>query len=287
LPLIGKYSLAKLTPQQLQVFYNKKLAEGLSATTVHAIHAMLHRALEDALQMGLVNRNVTEMLKPPRRSNREMMPLSVLEMQRFLEVVRDDRFYALYVLALSTGMREGELLGLRWQDIDMARHTLQVRMNVAEIARKQFALAETKTVYSRRTVRLTQAAVDALAEHWQKQQLRPTDINLGLVFPSVTGGIMIPHNITKRSFKRYLVQAGLSRDIRFHDLRHTAATLLLASGVNVKVVSEMLGHSNVSITLHIYAHVLPDMQQSAVQAMDTLLASPEPRKIVAADDELL
>jgi integrase len=282
-PGIGRYSLAKLSPQNLQVFYNKKLAEGLSPTTVHAIHAMLHRALEDALQMGLVNRNVTEMLKPPRRSNREMMTLSVLEMQRFLEVVRDDRFYALYIMALSTGMREGELLGLRWQDVDLARRTVQVRMNVAEIAKKKFALSEVKTIYSRRVVRLTQAAVDALGEHWQKQQLQPTAINMGLVFPSETGGIMIPHNITKRSFKRYLVKAGLSRDIRFHDLRHTAATLLLASGVNVKVVSEMLGHSNVAITLRIYAHVLPDMQQSAVQAMDAMLGitvdSYEPSKI--------
>lgn len=284
LPALGRHPLAKLSPQHLQVFYNKKLAEGLSPTTVHAIHAMLHRALEDALQMGLVNRNVTEMLKPPRRTNREMMPLSVSEMQRFLEVVRDDRFYALYVLALSTGMREGELLGLRWQDVDMARHTLQVRMNVAEVARKQFALAETKTVYSRRTVALTQAAVDALAEHWQRQQLQPTAINLGLVFPSRTGGIMIPHNITKRSFKRYLVKAGLSRDIRFHDLRHTAATLLLASGVNVKVVSEMMGHSNVAITLRIYAHVLPHMQQSAVQAMDEMLGlTPETLRVIDAN----
>ena len=280
-PVLGRYALAKLTPQQLQVFYNKKLAEGLSPTTVHAIHAMLHRALEDALQMGLVNRNVSEMLKPPRRGNREMMTLSVLEMQRFLEVVRNDRFFALYVLALSTGMREGELLGLRWQDVDLARRTVQVRMNVAEIARKRFALAETKTVYSRRNVALTQAAVDALAEHWQKQQLQPTAINMGLVFPSETGGIMIPHNITKRSFKRYLVKAGLSRDIRFHDLRHTAATLLLASGVNVKVVSEMLGHSNVAITLRIYAHVLPHMQQSAVQAMDGMLGIAD-QQIVAS-----
>lgn len=288
LPVLGRYSLAKLSPQQLQVLYNKKLAEGLSPTTVHAIHAMLHRALEDALQMGLVNRNVSEMLKPPRRGNREMMTLSVLEMQRFLEVVRDDRFYALYILALSTGMREGELLGLRWQDVDLARRTVQVRMNVAEIAKKRFALAETKTAYSRRTVGLTQAAVDALAEHWQKQQrdkLSMGDqwVENNLVFPNGYGTIMIPHNITKRSFKKYLVKAGLSRDIRFHDLRHTAATLLLASGVNAKVVSEMLGHSSVAITLRIYAHVLPHMQQSAVQAMDDMLGitvdSYEPSKI--------
>lgn len=287
IPGIGRYSLAKLSPQHLQVFYNKMLAQGLSPTTVHAIHSMLHRALDDALQMGLVNRNVSEMLKPPRRGNREMMPLSVIEMQRFLEVVRDDRFYTLYVMALSTGMREGELLGLRWQDVDLARRIARVRMNVQETFGR-YILAETKTAYSRRTVGLTKTAVDALAEHWQKQQRDKVSMGEmwtenGLVFPNGYSGIMIPHNITKRSFKRYLVKAGLSRTVRFHDLRHTAATLLLASGVNVKVVSEMLGHSNVAITLRIYAHVLPHMQQSAVQAMDAMLGitvdSYEPRNL--------
>jgi integrase len=192
-----------------------------------------------------------------------------------------DRFYALYVLALSTGMREGELLGLRWQDVDLPRHIVQVRMNVQETLGR-YIIAETKTAYSRRTVALTQAA---LAEHWQKQQQVKSEMGSmwtdnDVVFPNGYGDIMIPHNITKRSFKRYLVKAGLSRTVRFHDLRHTAATLLLASGVNVKVVSEMLGHSNVSITLRIYAHVLPHMQQSAVAAVDNLLASPETGKIV-------
>ncbi len=276
IPALGHVALAKLTPQHLQTFYNRKLGEGLSPTTVHAIHAMLHRALKDAMQMGLVNRNVSEMLKPPKRGHREMMPLSLLEVRRFLDVVAEDRFYALYVLALSTGMREGELLALRWQDVDLVRSTVQIRMNVQETLGR-YIIAETKTAYSRRTVALTQAAIDALGAHWQQQQLIKRQLGdryesgLDLVFPNRFGGIMIPHNITKRSFKRHLVKAGLSREVRFHDLRHTAATLLLAAGVNVKVVSEMLGHSNVSITLNIYAHVLPHMQQSAVTAMELLL----------------
>lgn len=141
-------------------------------------------------------------------------------------------------------------------------------------------------------MRLTQTAVDALGEHWQKHQRdklamgkRWTDN--GLVFPNGYGGIMIPHNITKRSFKTYVVKAELSKDVRFHDLRHTAAPILLSACVNVKVVSEMLGHSNVAITLRIYAHVLPDMQQSAVTAMDTLLARPESGKIVDENGELV
>ncbi len=250
IPGIGHIPLTKLKAPHLQALYTKKLREGLSPTTVHAMHSVLHRALEDALQMGLLSRNVSEMLKPPRRGKREMMTLSVLEVRRFLDVVSDDRFYALYVLALSTGMREGELLALRWQDVDLARRTVQVRMNVQETLGR-YIVAETKTAYSRRTVALTQAAVDALAEHWQKQQHIKVEIGRS-VARSRSG---IPERLwhdydsaqrRERSFKRYLVTAGLSREIRFHDLRHTAATLLLASGVNVKVVSEMLGHSNLS-----------------------------------------
>ena len=278
IPGIGQITLAKLRAPMLHAFYNKKLAEGLSTTTVHSMHMVLHKALQDALQMGLVQRNVTEMLKPPKRGHREMMTLSIEEVRRFLAVVARDRFYALYVLAFSTGMREGELLGLRWQDVDLQRGTVQIRMNVQETLGR-YILAETKTAYSRRTVALTQAAIDALADHWQKQQFLKQHAgsdwqDLDLVFPNRDGGIMIPHNITKRSFKRYLDKAGLSREIRFHDARHTAATLLLASGVNVKVVSEMLGHSSVSITLQIYAHVLPHMQQSAVNTMEALLQGP-------------
>lgn len=275
IPGLGHVALSKLKAPHLQHFYSKKLKDGLSPTTVRHMHSVLHRALSDACQMGLINRNVTEMVRPPKRAHREMMTLSLLEVRRFLDVVAKDRFYALYVLALSTGMREGELLGLRWQDVDLAAQTLQVRMNVQETLGR-YVLAETKTVYSRRTVALTQAAVDALADHWRKQQYAKQHVGgewqeLDLVFPNGFGGIMIPHNITKRSFKRYLVKAGISRDTRFHDLRHTAATLLLASGVNVKVVSEMLGHADIGITLRVYAHVLPHMQQSAVHAMEQLL----------------
>jgi integrase len=240
------------------------------------MHGTLHRALEDALRMGLVQRNVAELVKAPRKSTREMRPLSRAEARRFLDAVCGDRFEALYVLALSTGMREGELLGLRWQDVDIAKRTLQVRMNVQETLGR-YILAETKTDHSRRNIGLTRPAVAALQSHREQQQQIRKEMgeaynpSLDLIFPNGFGTIMIPHNITKRSFKRYLVKAGLSRDIRFHDLRHTAATLLLAAGVNVKVVSEMLGHADISITLRIYAHVLPHMQQSAVTTMEGLL----------------
>ena len=169
-------------------------------------------------------------------------------------------------------MRLGELLGLRWRDIEIKRGKLQVCQSVQEDG-YQFVLAEPKTTNSRRTIGLSRLAIHALREHQARQarekaKLGPAwDDSLDLVFPNTIGGIMIPDNLAKRSFKQFLLKAGLP-NIRFHDLWHTAATLLLKQGVNVKVVSEMLGHANVSITLRIYAHVLPDMQQEAANMAD-------------------
>jgi len=279
IPGLGKVPLVKLSAQQVQLFYARKLGEGLSATTVHHMHGVLHRALKDALRMGLVQRNVTEMVRAPRRAATEMVTLSEEQVRRFLDAVTGDRFEALYVLAVTTGMREGELLGLRWQDIDLERVAVQVRMNVQE-TEGPYILAETKTAYSRRSIALTQVAVTALRSHRDAQTEerrlmgRAWDASLDLVFPNSCGGIMNPDNLAKRAFKRQLVKAGLP-NIRFHDLRHTAATLLLSRGVNVKVVSEMLGHADVSITLRVYAHVLPHMQQAAVEVMEGVVRGKE------------
>jgi len=279
-PGLGKIALTKLTPQLVQLLYSRKLAEGPSQSTVHHIHGLLHRALKDALRMGLVQRNVTEMVRAPRRSSREMATLSEEQAKGLLREVKDDRFAALYLLALTTGMREGELLGLRWQDVDLERATVQVRVNVQE-ADGRFVIAETKTSYSRRNISLARAAVEALRKHKVRQDEERSTLgdawkgSLGLVFPNTLGGVMIPDNLVKRSFKSALARAGLSPDIRFHDIRHTAATLLLSRGVHPKVVSEMLGHADISITLRVYAHVTPNMQQAAVSVMDGVFGALE------------
>jgi integrase len=274
-PGLGKIPLARLTPQHIQLFYARKLSSGLTSTTVHHLHGVLHRALKDALQMGIVQRNVTEMLCAPRRSSREMMALDEEQAVRLLAVVKGDRFEALYLLAPTTGMRQGELLALRWHDIDLDRATLQVRLNIQE-ANGRFTIAEVKTTYSRRNIRLTRVAIEALRAHRAHQDKqrhmlgKAWNTALDLVFPNMHGGIMIPGNLAKRSFKKHLEAAGLSRVIRFHDLRHIAVTLLLSRGVHPKVVSEMLGHADISITLRVYAHVTPNMQEAAVQVMDGL-----------------
>jgi integrase len=274
-PGLGRIALARLTPQHVQLFYARMLAEGLSSTTVHHLHGVLHRALEDAERMGLVQRNVSEQVRSPRRSTAEMQTLSEAEAQQFLETVADDRFAALYVLALTTGMREGELLALCWQDVDLERATLSVRLNVQETP-GGYVLAEPKTAYSRRSIALSATAIAALREHRVRQheerlQLGPVwDATVDLIFPNTIGGIMFRHNLVRRSFKRHLTRAGLPESIRFHDLRHTAASHLLSRGVHPKVVSEMLGHADIAITLRVYAHVTPHMQQAAADVMDRI-----------------
>jgi integrase len=279
-PGLGRIPLAKLTPQHVQLFYARKLSEGLSTSTVHHVHGVLHRALKDALLMGLVQRNVTEMVRAPRRSSREMMTLTDHQAKLLLEVVKGERFEALYLLALTTGMRLGELLGLRWQDLDLERRMLQVRVNVQEFDGR-FVIAETKTAYSRRSIGLTPTAIESLRRHRAGQNEDRLalglawDNTLDLVFPNRTGGIMIPDNLTKRYFKEILRKLGFSEEIRFHDLRHTAATLLLSRGVNPKVVSEMLGHADISITLRVYAHVTPHMQEAAIFVMENLFGAAE------------
>jgi integrase len=271
---LGKVPLAKLTPQHVQSFYTAKLAEGLSSSTVHHLHGVLHRALKDAVHQGLVQRNVTESVHAPRRQRPEMMVLSEDQGKRLLAATQGDRFEALYVLALTTGMRQGELLGLRWQDVDLERSITHVRMSVQE-ADGRFILAEVKTSYSRRNIALTRVAVRALRAHRARQNeerlaMGPKwDSASDLVFPNGYGGIMIPDNLAKRFFKAALLRAGLS-DMRFHDLRHTAATLLLSRGVHPKVVSEMLGHADIATTLRTYGHVTPHMQQSALDVLEVL-----------------
>lgn len=193
---------------------------------------------------------------------------------------RGDRFEALYALAVTTGMREGELLSVRWQDIDLDSMNLYVRMNVQE-SETGFILAETKTAHSRRNIKLSKLSVEALRLHAARQAEEREALGkvwntaLDLVFPNTLGGIMIPDNLAKRSFKRLAEKAGFPPTLRFHDLRHTAATVLLSRGVNIKVVSEMLGHADIAIILRVYAHVIPNMQQVAADIMDGVFAIKE------------
>ena len=275
-PALGRLKLKNLTPAHVRWFYREKLDRGLSSATVHKMHVVLHKALGQAVRDGLVPRNVTEAVKVPQVKRKEVKPLSAEETKRFLKAASEagDRFEALYVLAVTTGLRQGELLALKWEDVDLESGVLRVRRTLTRV-KGTFSLGEPKTAKSRRSVKLTPTAVEALRAHLARQlkeidRLGSLYEDGGLVFATERGTPVNPTNLRKRSFAPLLKRAKLP-EIRFHDLRHTCATLLLTKNVNPKIVSEMLGHSSISITLDTYSHVLPDMQDGAVRALEDAL----------------
>lgn len=273
-PELGRVSLARLTPQHLQRLYANRLGAGLSPMSVRHLHAVLHRALGQAARWGLVGRNIADLVTPPRGKRYEMTTLTPGQARTFLEAAAGDRLEALYVLALTTGMRQGELLALRWQDVDLEGGTLQVRGTLQRTP-DGLAIAEPKTSHSRRQVALTSMAVHALRRHRVVQASERLRLGAAwddndLVFANEVGRPLEVRNVLSRSFRPLVERAGLPR-IRFHDLRHTAATLLLGRSVHPKVVAEMLGHSQISVTLDLYSHVTPTMQRQAAEALDTVL----------------
>jgi integrase len=274
-PALGSVKLKNLTPVHVRGLYREKLEEGLSARTVQYIHVTLHKALKQAVQDGLIPRNATEAVKAPQVRREEMRPLSAEQVKVLLEVARGDRLEALYVLAIHTGLRQGELLGLKWEDVDLESGTLRVRRTLVT-AKGGPVLTAPKTKGSRRSVKLTQGAVEALRSHL-KHQLQEIDRagslwrENGLMFASESGEPLDRRYLTSCRYKALLKRAELPM-IRFHDLRHTCATLLLSKNVNPKIVSEMLGHASIAITLDTYSHVLPNMRDQAAAAMEEALS---------------
>lgn len=274
-PALGRVLLKALTPAHVRALHREKLDTGLATATVRKIHSTLHKALAQAVADGLIPRNAAD-VKAPRPAPEEMRPLWEAEACAFLDAAKDsgDRFEPLYVLAITTGLRRGELLGLRWDDVDLQRGTLRVgRALVREGGRH--LLGETKTRRGRRQVNLTPRTVTALKAHHKRQLERKVKLaslykDHGLIFPSETGTPVNPENLVKRSFKPLLKRAGLP-EIRFHDLRHTCATLLLGRGVHPKIVQELLGHATIAMTLDNYSHYLPSMGDQASGAMGDAL----------------
>jgi integrase len=276
-PSLGRVKLKALTPAHIRSLYREKLEAGSSARTVRYIHTTLHKALKQAVMDGLIPRNATEAVKPPQSTREEMRPLTPEQAKLLLQVAHEtgDRLEALYVLAIHTGLRQGEILGLKWDDVDLEDGSLQVRRTLT-ITKDGPVFTTPKTTGSRRSVKLTSKATEALKRHLERQLVEIDRVGSlwsenGLIFASETGEPLNRHNLTRRSFKPLLKRAGLPQ-IRFHDLRHTCATLLLTRNVNPKIVSEMLGHSSIAITLDTYSHVLPNMRDAAAAAMEEALS---------------
>jgi integrase len=267
-PLLGQLQLRKLAPGDVSRAYAQLIARGLAPATVRRTHAVLHRALGQAVRWRMLQVNVAAMVDPPRIARTEMATLSPAQARELLAAAAGDRLEALLVVAITTGMRQGEILALRWADVDLEAGWLRVTGSLSA-----GVITETKTARSRRRVELTAAAVDALRRHRGAQlEERIAAANVwqdrGLVFSNLTGGFVARGKLDDR-FHQLLASASLPR-IRFHDLRHTAATLMLGRGVHPKVAAEMLGHSSIGITLDLYSHVTPTMQREAVAVMDDL-----------------
>jgi integrase len=272
-PTLGRAKLKNLTPAHVRGLYRSKLDEGLAPRTVEYIHRTLSKALKQAVNDGLIPRNAAGSVKPPQARREEIQPLDRGQVRAFLATVSGDWLEALYVVAITAGLRQGELLGLKWDDVDLDAGTLQVRRTLSEA--RSGRIFEAPKSGKGRSIRLTRRASEALRGHRKRQLEEKLRLGTlwqenGLVFSSQVGTPLGGRNLI-RHFKRMLERSGLSSTFRFHDLRHTSATLLLKQGVHVKFVQELLGHGDVSLTLNVYSHVLPDMGDAAAGAMDEVL----------------
>ena len=262
-PELGHLKLTSLRPDQVQAFYTKKLNEGLAKRTVQYMHAILHKALKQAMKWGLVVRNVTDLVDTPSPDRKPPEIWSPEQVNTFLEAVKEHRYFPIYVVAVYTGMRQGEILGIHKSDVDLEKGVIHVRYQIQPIRGKGLTVTEVKTKKSRRPVTIPSTALDVLKKHL-------LTVDEGLIFTTSTGNPVSARNLY-RHFKKVIKKTGLP-DIRFHDLRHTHATLLLQAGVNPKVVQERLGHSQISLTLDTYSHVIPSLQEEAAEKVEGILS---------------
>ena len=269
IPMLGHLKLKELRPEYIQYLYTTKRGEGLSPGTVRRIHAVLSSALSRAVRWRLLTHNICQDVDPPRPEPSEICPLNQKEARNFLLGAERERYHALYCLALTSGMRRGEILGLRWGSLDLPQRTLTVR-HALVAGRGSPTFDSPKTNKSRRSITLTAKAVEALVKHREHQCEAGFSVeNEALVFTSTKGTPVNPSRL-RVAFKSFLKRNGLP-NIRFQDLRHTYATLLLSKGIHPKIVSEQPGHANIGITLDTYSHVLPGMGDAAAGAMDEAL----------------
>ena len=279
-PNLGHIPLVKLTDLDIEAFYKTALKSGrldgkggLSRRTVLHFHRVLSEALNRAVKKRLIPKNPATLADKPQVEHQEMRALTEEETASLLRVAQGSRMYTPALILFTTGLRRGELLGLRWKDIDFEARTLNVNQ-VVQLVSREATFKQPKTKRSRRTLSLSQVSLDALKAHQTEQKKLRLQIgkyysNLDLVFCETDGAIWNPDLFTA-AFRRLVTKADIGH-VRTHDTRHTHASQLLRAGVNAKVVSERLGHSTVAFTLDVYGHLLPDMNETAAAAVDEKL----------------
>jgi integrase len=274
LPALGHLKLRNLKPEHVETLYAKMLKEGYQPSTIDLIHRVLSNALGHAVRRGLLARNVCTIVSSPRIPEQDRNTLTVEQAHTLMEVAKGHRLEALLLVAVTTGLRGGELTALKWQDIHFDGRCLLVRHTAHRLPGLGFVENEPKTKSSRRKITLPQLVLDALQQHKMNQDAMKQKAgdkwkNLDLVFPNTVGNYQ-EANYRQKMFLGFLKEAELP-SMRLHDLRHSAATILLSQGVNAKVVQEILGHSSITMTLGIYGHVFPGMQGDAMNKWDEWL----------------
>ncbi|MBX5464323.1 MAG: site-specific integrase [Clostridia bacterium] len=275
LPELGRARLQKLSPLDLQRFYNRLLERGLSARTVRYVHSVLHSALKQAVKWRMLALNPSDAVELPHQERREQRALSREEVRLLLEALEGDPYALIFEFAVDTGMRPGEYLALRWRDLDLEKGEAHVQRALVPVGR-ELVFAEPKTAGARRSVPLLNGLVPKLRAYRRVQAERrlaagPLWEDNDLVFSDERGRPLRERNLVLRHFKPALRRAGLPESIRLYDLRHTCATLLAEAGVPPRVIAAWLGHATPSMTLDVYSHALPSMMTEATRALEFAL----------------
>lgn len=272
IPSLGTMKLIDLKTIHIQSYINTLHEKGYAPETIKKFFNIIRNALAHALDMELISSNSANKVKLPSISRKTNMAIwDKDQVNQFLNVAKGNRYFIMYHLALMTGMRQGEILGLRWKDIDFTQNVIRISQTLSHDGKRFLEGAKSKA--SIRTIALPETTIKVLCEHKEIIAMEKEDFGEGycdydLVVCTPIGSQLIPSNIRK-AFNRLIEKAEVPK-IRFHDMRHTHATLLLAQGINVKVISERLGHSNIKITLDTYSHILPSMQQEVAQKLNDL-----------------
>ena len=274
---IGKKNLDTLSAKDFQKFYNEK-KKTLSSRTVRYLHTIINGAMKQAMKEHLINENVNEAVELPKKEKKEISVMTVDEMKRLLELFKESSYYALFLLEMQTGLRKGEILGLHWEDIDFENGKMHVRHNLCRITgedgKAKLVLMEPKTLTSKRSIPLTTGMLEVLKKHKAEQDADIVRIGeayheQGIVFSDALGEYISPRKLLQ-VFQDTLKKAGLPR-YRFHDLRHSFASILLQEGESVKVIQELLGHSMISTTLDIYTHTSEAMKREGINELSEML----------------
>ena len=273
IPALGNVKLTQLRPEQIQRYYTNE-GQKLSARTVRYHHAVLHVALKTAVKWGLLTRNPADAVTPPRGQRTIMPTWDDGEVNQFLETAKTSSYYELFYLALFTGMRRSELLGLRWRDLDLDLGQVSVSQSLHRLKNGSFIVSEPKTAAGRRTIALTPSTTLTFKEYYAKQKLHWSLFGIALlpddlVFRRADNKPLRPNTIT-RAWEVTAARAGV-RVIRLHDARHTHASLMLKAHVPPKIVQERLGHAGIQITLDTYSHVTPGLQEAAAERFDEIV----------------